>query len=63
VHGAQYEDYSHGVRLVSATAYVNGVAQPLSNLLEDPALARILSSEGPIGAPEVLLASLYGHAP
>jgi len=25
VHGAQYADYSHGVRLVSRIIYVNGV--------------------------------------
>jgi hypothetical protein len=61
VHGEGYADYSHGVRLVSATAFVNGVAQPLANLLQDPRLAKIISSEGPIAEPRVLLASLYGH--
>jgi hypothetical protein len=46
VHGARYADYSHGVRLISATAYVNGVAAPLLKLLQDPRLASILSDEG-----------------
>jgi hypothetical protein len=46
VHGARYADYSHGVRLVSATAYVNGVAAPLLKLLQDARLAPILSDEG-----------------
>lgn len=46
VHGARYADYSHGVRLVSAIAYLNGVATPLLKLLQDPRLASILSDEG-----------------
>jgi hypothetical protein len=61
IHGEGYADYSHGVRLVSATAFVNGVAQPLTDLLQDPRLAQIISNEGPIAEPRVLLASLYGH--
>lgn len=48
VHGARYADYSHGVRLVSAVAYVDGVARPLADLLEDPRLAGLVSDEGPI---------------
>jgi hypothetical protein len=46
VHGARYADYSHGVRLISATAYVNGAATPLLKLLQDPRVASILSDEG-----------------
>lgn len=46
VHGARYADYSHGVRLVGAIAYVNGAATPLLKLLQDPRLASILSDEG-----------------
>jgi hypothetical protein len=48
VHGARYADYSHGVRLVSAVAYVDGYARALSDLLEDRRLARLVSDEGPI---------------
>lgn len=59
VHGALYSDYSHGVRLVSQTAYVDGRPVALSALLSDPAYARILTGEGPIPAPERLMASLY----
>ncbi len=59
VHGAYYADYSHGVRLVSRTAYVNGRARPLAEILSDPAYAGILSKEGPIQAPERLMAALY----
>lgn len=47
VHGARYADYSHGVRLVSETAYINGVARPLRELLAEPQLAKLLTNEGP----------------
>ncbi|MGC9418661.1 MAG: hypothetical protein ACP5EN_06765 [Rhodovulum sp.] len=59
VHGARYADYSHGVRLVSETAYVGGHAVALADLLADPTYAAILSGEGPIQAPARLMASLY----
>ena len=58
VHGAEYADYSHGVRLVARTAYLNGRATDLEALLSDPSLAGFLSDEGPISRPAVLLASL-----
>jgi hypothetical protein len=58
VHGAGYADYSHGVRLVSKTAFVDGRPVPLADILADPAYARILSSEGPIRQAELLMASL-----
>lgn len=58
VHGRNYADYSHGVRLVDATAYVNGEPQSLEAILQDPELASIVSSEGRIPQPEELLASL-----
>lgn len=47
-HGARYADYSHGVRLVSATAYIDGEALPLLSLLQDPRLAGLFSDEGRI---------------
>ncbi len=59
VHGAAYADYSHGVRLVSRLAYVNGQQVPLSQIMQDRDLARIVTGEGPIGDVERLLASLY----
>ncbi|GAA4257123.1 hypothetical protein GCM10022293_50500 [Azospirillum formosense] len=60
VHGARYADYSHGVRLVSATAYVDGEARSLYDILEDPDLAPIVSSEGPIRDLASLVATLGG---
>jgi hypothetical protein len=58
VHGARYADYSHGVRLVSAVAYVNGQPRSLLDVLEDPWLAGIVSDEGPI----IRLAGMIGAA-
>ncbi|WP_414897919.1 hypothetical protein [Rhodovulum sp. YEN HP10] len=59
VHGAYYSDYSHGVRLVSQTAFVNGRPVSLASLLANPSYAGLLTGEGPIAAPERLMASLY----
>lgn len=59
VHGASYADYSHGVRLVSQTAYVDGRPLALAEILRDRDLAPIVSSEGPIGDIAGLMASLY----
>lgn len=48
VHGARYADYSHGVRLVSDTVYVDGQSKSLLALLQDAQLAGVVSSEGQI---------------
>ena len=48
VHGIRYADYSHGVRLVSDTAYVGGRATPLLALLQDRQKATAVSDEGEI---------------
>jgi hypothetical protein len=48
VHGARYADYSHGVRLVSDTVYVDGQSKSLLALLQDPHLAGAVSNEGQI---------------
>jgi hypothetical protein len=50
VHGACYEDYSHGIRLVSRTALIDGVPTPIDEILRDSALAGVLSDEGSIGS-------------
>ncbi len=46
VHGAAYADYSHGVRLVSKVAFVNGTPRSIFDLLADPVLAHLISDEG-----------------
>lgn len=58
VHGARYADYSHGVRLVSGTAYINGKAVALLKLLQDPQSAGVLSDEGQIRNPTGLVKAL-----
>ena len=54
VHGAQYADYSHGIRLVSRRAYVNGRAVDLRDLLSDSRMAGLVSSEGTISNRQLL---------
>jgi hypothetical protein len=58
VHQEAYADYSHGIRLISKTAYVNGEPRVLTDLLTNPRMARALSKEGPIRRPSRLLASI-----
>jgi hypothetical protein len=55
VHGMRYADYSHGVRLVSAVAFVDGEARQLLSLLEDPQAAGVFSDEGIIRHPADLV--------
>jgi hypothetical protein len=58
VHGEYYADYSHGIRLVSRTAYVDGRAVDLRSLLTDGTYAAMLNSDGPLSSATVRLASL-----
>ncbi len=58
VHGAYYADYSHGIRLVSRTAYVNGQAVDLRDLLTDERYAGFLNGDGVLSGATVRLASL-----
>jgi len=46
VHGARYADYSHGVRLVYEKVCIDGQLRSIYDVLEDPALAPVLSYEG-----------------
>jgi hypothetical protein len=58
VHGAYYADYSHGIRLVSRTAYVDGRPMDLRALLTSGTYAAMLNSDGPLSSATVQLASL-----
>lgn len=60
VHGAAYADYSHGVRLVSKVAYVNGKPTPIALILEDSRLADLLSDEGAIPRVAGLMRDISG---
>lgn len=55
VHGAGYADYSHGLRLVSRTALVDGEPAELLSLLADPTIAPLLTREGLLAGAEALL--------
>ena len=48
VHGANYADYSHGIRLISRWALIDGKPQLIRDVLRDPSTAEVLSDEGPI---------------
>ncbi len=48
VHGARYADYSHGIRLVSEMAMLNGKLRSIYDILQDHLLAKVLSDEGAI---------------
>ena len=47
-HGARYADYSHGIRLVSEVAMLNGELRSIYEILRDSSQAKVLSDEGPI---------------
>ena len=48
VHGINYADYSHGIRLISDMALIDGQLRSIHDLLRDPSAAKVLSDEGPI---------------
>jgi hypothetical protein len=50
-HVAWYADYSHGVRLVSKLAFINGDSIQVDEVLMNPKLSNLLSSEGLISRP------------
>ena len=60
VHGSCYADYSHGIRLVSDTVWIEGKFQSIYEVLEDPKLAKVLSTEGVIYNVREMLESLSG---
>lgn len=63
VHDERYADYSHGVRLISNTAYINGGAIALLDLLQDPQWSASLSGEGPIRRAKDLMRALAERPP
>jgi hypothetical protein len=56
-HGRPYVDYSHGTRLVSRYAVVDGKTQDLYQVMQDPELAPLLSSEGPLNLARLMNAT------
>ena len=57
VHGANYADYSHGIRLISEMALVDGEFRSVYDILHDSSTARVLSDEGPISVNRQLLSA------
>lgn len=55
VHGKGYADYSHGVRLVSRLALVDGVPVDLFDALADPRIAPLFTREGRLPGAQDLL--------
>lgn len=58
VHGAYYADYSHGVRLVSRTAFVDGQQVDLRTLLTSGTYAGLLNRDGVLNSATIRLAAL-----
>jgi hypothetical protein len=54
-HGARYCDYSHGIRLVHPTAYLDGAPVPLVELLASAELSALVSDEGPMADAAAIL--------
>jgi hypothetical protein len=48
LHGRRYADYSHGVRLVDQRMTIDEADYRVEQVLQDPALASLLSDEGPL---------------
>jgi hypothetical protein len=57
IHGANYADYSHGIRLISNMALLNGELCSIWRILEDPMLAGILNDEGPMSRSQFMTLS------
>lgn len=56
VHGSNYVDYSHGVRLISTEVLVDGRLIPLQKILGDKALYTLLSDESsPMTVPRYMI--------
>ncbi len=56
-HAESWADYSHGIRLVQLSLTVNGMAQTIPEVLANPALAPLLSDEGPLSQAKYLAAA------
>lgn len=55
VHDQRYADYSHGVRLVWGTVWIDGEPRSLYDTLKDPELAPLLTYESLFKIPRVLM--------
>ncbi len=54
-HGQGYADYSHGIRLVWETVWIDGTPHSLYDVLQDPNLAPLLTYERVFERPRLLM--------
>ena len=54
-HDRNYYDYSHGIRLVSRTATLDGQQVDLVDIFKDAALCGLISDEGPLTSPRYVI--------
>jgi len=54
-HGQGYADYSHGIRMVWETVWIEGTPHSLYDVLEDPNLAPLLTDEKVFEKPRLLM--------
>ncbi len=54
-HGQGYADYSHGIRLVWETVWIDGTPRSLYDVLKDPDLAPLLTDEKVFEKPRLLM--------
>lgn len=59
-HVDWYVDYSHGVRLMSQQILVDGLTLKMADVLKDPRLCSLLSTEGTIDTIDVRQAAAWG---
>jgi hypothetical protein len=59
IHGANYADYSHGIRLISDIVLIDDEARSMYDILEDPKLAGLVSDEGPMPGVRQLITSQH----
>ncbi len=52
-HELNYQDYSHGIRLIYQDVIVNGELKNIYDVLKDPNLAYLISEQGPYDASQI----------
>jgi hypothetical protein len=62
VHGWRYADYSHGARLISTQAFVDGKPRSIFEIMQDSSLASALSDEGIVSDALDLIVTLTARA-
>lgn len=57
-HTLDYADYSHGVRAIAPTMWIDGEAHQYVDVLKDPVLCALVSDEGPVDAAAILATAI-----